>query len=84
MFPSLVIFRKDVLVAASAHSTFVKVQHPIVVAGVSIWVCVPGYAGMGVVEEEEKEIESEENYCLPYCKFEEGTPGHPALSNQAH
>lgn len=49
---------------------------------------------MGVIEEKKKEKEEEkdewnekereQDRCLPYCMFEEGTPGCQALSNQAH
>lgn len=70
--------------AASARSGFVKVSNPILLIDTSAWVFVHGHVGVGVIQKKEKQDVNEEIHCLHYGMFEEGTPGRPALSNQAH
>ena len=44
---------------------------------------VHGHSDTGIVEGEEKQGRNyDKENCLPYCMFEEGTPGRLALSNQ--
>ena len=81
------VLRRGVLVDDSMRSTLVTFLNLIVPIGASVWVSDLGHGGTRVIEKKEKEKEKKRggnNQSLPYCKFEEGTPGCPALSNQAH
>ncbi len=67
-----------------------KALPPIVLVDASIQLFDCGHSGIGTIERNkngEKRKKERNNGicpCLPYCMFEEGTPGRLALSNQAH